>query len=135
MATFKTKIFLFLFVILAFLAPFAAVIAVEKSKRAEKLIKKQEEMAVAKKEIEQARYQYYLDINDQKNNLKQSMGESKAQYEQLLKDQPALIKEKQTTMTQTVIEPVATKKLVEQKVVSSPTSSSKPKSSTTTKTS
>lgn len=134
MATTKTKFFLFLFALFAFLGPFAAILAIEKTKRAESLIAKQEEIALAQKETALARYQYYLDENDRKNNLKQSMQEAKTQYEQLLKDQPALIKQKQTTVNQTVIKPVAVQKVVTAQVPVASTSS-KPKSSTKTKTS
>jgi hypothetical protein len=133
MATLKTKFFLFLFVLVAFIGPFAAVVAVENSKRAQVLATKEEEIAAAQKEAAQARYQYYLDTNDRKNNLKQSMQEAKAQYDQLLKDQPGLVAEKQTTVNQTVIKPVVTQQVVTQQVATTP--ASKPKSSTKTKTS
>ncbi len=133
MGKIKTKLLVFFFVGLAFAGPTAAVIAWEKSKRAESIVNKQEEIAQAKKDSELARYQYYLDIADQKNNLKQAMEESKAQYEQLLSDQPGLVKAKQTTVQQTVIQPVVTRKVVNQQVPV--TSSSTPKSSTKTKTS
>ena len=79
MTTLKTKFFLFLFVLAAFIGPFAAVIAVEKSKRAEMLAIKEEEMVAAQKEAAEARYQYYLDSNDRKNNLKQAMVEAKVE--------------------------------------------------------
>lgn len=130
MNTLKTRFFLFLFVVAAFTAPLTAVMAVEKAKRAESLATKEEEIALAQKDIAFARYQYYLDISDQKNNLKQAMEDAKAQYEQLLKEQPDLVKAKQTTVNQTTIQPVVTQKLVDQQVTSS-----KPKTSTKTKTS
>ncbi len=62
------------------------------------------------------------------------MQDAKTQYEQLIKDQPALVKEKQTAVTQTVIKPVVTQKVVEQKVPATSTAS-KPKSSSKTKSS
>lgn len=130
MNTLKTRFFLLLFVVAAFTAPLTAVMAVEKAKRAESLATKEEEVALAQKDIAFARYQYYLDISDQKNNLKQAMEDAKAQYEQLLKEQPDLVKAKQTTVNQTTIQPVVTQKLVDQQVTSS-----KPKTSTKTKTS
>lgn len=135
MRKFITRFLLLLFVLVAFVGPFAAIIAIEKTKRAEKIMNEQNEAARAERETAAARYQYYLDVSDRKNNLKQAMEESKAQYEQLLKDQPGLIKAKQTTVQQTVIKPVATQKLVEQKVSGTSSSSSAPKSSTKTKTS
>jgi hypothetical protein len=95
----------------------------------------QQEIAITQRDAEIARYQYYLDLADRKNNLKQAMQEAKAQYEQLLKDQPGLIKEKQTAVTQTVIQPVVTQKVVTQTVPVSTSATSKPKSSAKTKTS
>ncbi|MFZ3031537.1 MAG: hypothetical protein WA082_00685 [Candidatus Moraniibacteriota bacterium] len=133
MKKFITKFTLFLFVLGAFFGPLAAVMAFEKSKRAEKIAARQEEITVAQRDMELARYQYYIDINGQKNNLRQAMQDAKAQYEQLLKDQPGLVASKQTARQQTVIKPVVTQKIAEQKVAVS--SNSKPKSSTKTRTS
>lgn len=135
MGTLKTRWLLLLFVGLAFLGPFAAILTIEKAKRAEKLAIQQQEIAIAQRDAEIARYQYYLDLADRKNNLKQAMQEAKAQYEQLLKDQPGLVKEKQTTVTQTVIQPVVTSKVVEQTVPVTTKTTSKPKTSAKTKTS
>lgn len=133
MKKFITRFTLFLFVLGAFFGPLAAVMAFEKSKRAEKIAARQEEITVAQRDMELARYQYYIDLNGQKNNLKQAMQDAKAQYEQLLKDQPKLVASKQTARQQTVIKPVVTQKVVEQKVAVS--SNSKPKSSAKTRTS
>jgi hypothetical protein len=135
MGTLKTRWWLLLFVGLAFVGPFAAILTIEKAKRAEKLAMQQQEIAITQRDAEIARYQYYLDLADRKNNLKQAMQEAKAQYEQLLKDQPGLIKEKQTAVTQTVIQPVVTQKVVTQTVPVSTSATSKPKSSAKTKTS
>lgn len=126
------RLTLYFLVLLAFLGPFAAVLAIERSKWAEALVAKQEEVAQAERDAAQARYQYYLDENDQKNNLKQAMEDAKTQYEELLKEQPNLIKAKQTTVEQTVIKPVVTQQVVTQQV---PATSSTPKSSTKTKSS
>jgi hypothetical protein len=129
MNTLKTRFFLLLFVFAAFFGPFAAVIATEKSKRSESLAAKEEEIALARKEAAFARYQYYLDVQSKRNDLKQAMADAKIQYEQLLKEQPDLVKEKQTTTEQTVIKPVVTQKLVEQPVAPKPKSSGKTRSS------
>jgi hypothetical protein len=129
MNTFKTRLFLSLFVLGAFFGPFAAVIATEKSKRAQDVAAKEEDIALAQKDAASARYQYYLDIQDRRNNLKQAMEEAKAQYEQLLKAQPELVKAKQTTIDQTVVQPVTTQKLVQQPVTTKPKTSSKTRSS------
>jgi hypothetical protein len=135
MGTLKTRWLLLVFVGLAFLGPFAAILTIEKAKRAEKLALQQQEIAIAQRDAELARYQYYLDLADRKNNLRQAMQEAKMQYEQLLKDQPGLVKEKQTAVTQTVIQPVVTQKVVTQPAPASSSTSSKPKSSAKTKTS
>jgi hypothetical protein len=128
-----TKSLLFLFVLAAFVGPFATMLTVEKSRRAERLISKEEDLVTAQKEVAQARYQYYIGVNDQKANLKEAMEQSKTQYDQLLKDQPGLIKANQTSVTQTVIKPVKVQKVVTQKVPVSSKSSSSPKASTKTK--
>lgn len=140
MSKFATRFFLLVFVLAAFVGPFAAIVTLDKAKRAEKIIVEQKEAARAQKEAAAVRYQYYLDVNDRRNNLKQAMQDAKSQYEQLIKDQPALVKEKQTAVTQTVIKPVVTQKIVEQKVAASSASSSttttkaaKPKASTKSK--
>ena len=78
----------------------------------------QQATAQAQKEAAAIRYQYYLDVSDRRTNLKQAMETAKTQYEQLLKEQPDLIKTKQTTVQQTVIRPVVTQKVVEQQAIS-----------------
>lgn len=146
MTKIKTRIILFLFVITAFLGPFIAITTIEKAKRSDQLLAQEREAAAAQTEAAYARYQYYLEVSDRKTNLKQAMDESKAQYEQLIKDQPAMVKDKQTTVTQTVIKPVVTQKTVQQKTATASSKSStssntstpapsKPKATTTTKTS
>jgi hypothetical protein len=134
MKKFITRFFLLAFALAAFIGPFAAVMTIEKSKQAEKLVIEEQAAAQAEREAAVARYQYYLEVADRKGNLKDAMAEAKTQYEALLKAQPDLIKAKQTTVSQTVIKPVTTQKVVTQTVPST-TTSSKPKSSTKTKTS
>ena len=133
MKKFVTRFLLVLFALAAFIGPFAVVLNNEQSKRTEQFLATEQEIARTKKEATTARYQYYLDVADRRNNLKQAMEDSKSQYEKLLAEQPDRIKEKQTTVTQTVIKPVKTQKVVEQQVTSA--TSSKPKASTKTKTS
>jgi hypothetical protein len=133
MKKFVTRFLLVLFALAAFIGPFAVVLNSEQSKRTEQFLATEQEIARTKKEAATARYQYYLDVADRRNNLKQAMEDSKNQYEKLLAEQPDRIKEKQTTVTQTVIKPVKTQKVVEQQVTS--TAASKPKASTKTKTS
>ncbi len=125
-----TRFLLFLFVIAGFFGPFITIITLEKFKREGELLAAQDAATAAQNAAAEARYQYYLDVNERKTNLKQAMLDSKAQYEQLIKEQPALINDQKTTTTKTTIKPVATQKVVQQKVTAP-----KPKSSTKTKTS
>ncbi len=130
MANIKVRFFLTLLVLAAFFGPFMAVIAVENARRENKVLSDKEIAAAAKKEADDARYQYYLGIAEQRDVLRKSMANSKSQYEQLLKDQPQLIKDNQKTVTQTTTEPVKVQKVVSVPVKSTTT---KAKSSTTTK--
>ena len=125
----KTKLTLALITAGAFFGPFAAIVAVENAKKARQAEDERTAYATMKRETEAARYQYYLDLAERKNDLRQSMADAKAQYEQLLKEQPDLIKQNQETVTKTTLEPVVTKKTVEVPVTSKPKSSSKTKSS------
>lgn len=120
------RTFLLLFVLTAFFGPFAAIMAIEGNKRDAKKLSAATEASDA---IE-ARYQYYQDINQTKADLKKAMEEAKAEYEQLLKDQPDLINSQKTTTTKTAVKPVVTQKVVQQKVTTpKPKASSKTKSS------
>lgn len=125
------RLLLFFAVVTAFLLPLVAVLAAEKNRQATKALAMQQEYADAKTQADSARYQYYLEISQRKDALKQAMRDAKTQYEQLLKEQPDKIKEKQTAVTQTTIQPVVVQKEVTQTV----STSSKPKTSTKTKTS
>lgn len=130
MANIKARLFLSVMTLIAFLGPFAAVVAVENAKRVEQVSKEQEAAALAKKDADEARYQYYLGIAQRREDLRKAMADAKKQYEQLLKDQPGMIDANKQSVTQTIIEPVVTQKIVEQ-----PVTTTKPKSSSKTKTS
>ena len=120
------RTFLLLFVLAAFFGPFAAIMAIESTKReAEKLAASAEASGTA-----EARYEYYQEINQNKADLKKAMEDAKAEYEQLLQNQPDLINQKKTTATQTTVKPVTTQKVVQKKVTAA-----KPKASTKTKSS
>ena len=114
MANLKVRMVLGFLTLAAFFGPFMAVVAIENAKRDSKATREQELAIAAKKEADDARYQYYLSVTQQRDNLKQSMTDAKAQYEQLLKDQPALVQNKKKTVTQTTLEPVTSKKVVSQ---------------------
>ena len=138
MSSIKNRFFLTIIVIMAFFGPFLAVMAIENAKRENKMLGDQMLAAVIRKDAEDARYQYYLGVADQRDSLKQAMADAKTQYEQLLTGQPQAIKDGQTTVSQTTMQPVVTQKVVQQPVTTTVTSSasaSKPKSSSKTKTS
>ena len=126
MKKYITRFFLLLFVTTAFFGPFVAIVAIENSKRnAEQLAN-----LSGASEAAALRYQYYQDVNNRKADLKQAMEDAKAEYEQLLKDQPNLVNDKKTSTTKTTLQPVTTQKIVQQKVtVAAPKSSTKTKSS------
>lgn len=132
MANIKGRLFLSFVIVIAFFSPFLAVVAFEGMKREEQSFQDQTAAATAKKDAEDARYEYYLGVAGQQDNLKKSMADAKAQYDQLLKDQPQAIQDNQKTVTQTTVEPVVTQQVVSQPVK---TTKSKPKSSSKTKTS
>ena len=94
-------------------------------------------IVVTKKDAEAARYQYYLGVADRRASLKQAMADAKAQYNQLLTDQPQMIQDNKKTVEKTIITPVVTQKVVQVPVTTTVTtpSTSKPSSSTKTKTS
>lgn len=138
MANIKVRFFITVLVLIAFVGPFMAVVALENAKRENKLMSDQEVAAAVKKDAETARYQYYMDVAKQRETLKQSMADSKSQYEQLLKDQPQMIQANQKTVTQTTTEPVVTQRVVNQPVTTTTAAAPKtsaPKSSAKTKTS
>jgi predicted transcriptional regulator len=120
------RTFLFFFVMAAFFGPFVAIMAIENNKRDAKKLSASTEASDAA----EARYQYYQDINKNKTDLKKAMEDAKAEYEQLLKNQPGLIDDKKNTTTKTTVKPVTTQKVVQQKVTTA-----KPKASTKTKSS
>ena len=124
---FKKFITRFLIITLAgvgFFGPFAAVVAVENGKRAEKI-------AAEQQSVEAERFRYLADLDAQKGNLNQYMADAKAEYEALLKSQPNAISANQKQVSQTTTQPVVVKKTV----TKPSTTASKPKSSSKTKTS
>lgn len=130
MENIKKRFFLTIVIAGAFFSPYMAVVAFENAKREEQSFQNYAASVAAKKDAEDARYQYYLGVAGQRESLKKSMVDAKDQYDQLLKDQPQMIRDNQKTVTQTTTEPVVTKQVVTQ-----PVTTSKPKTSTKTKTS
>lgn len=107
----KTKNYLWisLFSIVSFIGYFVAVFASEHTKQVTQLAEIQARYLNQKSVAEGARYQYYQDVATRKAEFQASMAEAKAQYEQLLKDQPALVKAHQTQKTVTTQEPYTVK--------------------------
>ncbi len=133
MASIKTRFILTFITVLAFSGPFLVVAVLENTKKGIALSQDQEASIAAKNAADDARYQYYLGLAEQKDNLNKAMAEAKAQYEQSLSDQPQSIADNQKIVTQTTMEPVVTQQVVTVPVKSSV--SSKPKSSAKTRTS
>lgn len=137
MVNLKNRFVIVSAVAFTFFAPFAAIVTLEKIKSESAAFHEQELIATAKKDAQDARYQYYLGVADRRESLKQAMADAKAQYDQLIIDQPNLVKDNKKTVEKTVITPVVTQKVVSVPVtttVNAPTAS-KPKASTKTKTS
>lgn len=110
---------------------FFAVLAVEEDKRVSKIRAEQEQFLANAREIEQARQAYLQSVADSREASRQAMITAKSQYETLLKNQPALIKQnqKQTITTVPQLVPVASSSNV------TSTQTSKPKAARATKTS
>jgi hypothetical protein len=139
MENFKTRFFLSVLVLTAFFSPLVVIVNRENAKRNNKVIADQEMVASVKKDAEAARYQYYIEVAQQREAGKKSMTDAKNQYDALLKEQPKLIQDNQKTVTQTTTVPVVTQKVVNQPVTTTTTAStpivSQPKASAKTKTS
>lgn len=122
---------LILFLLILCGGSFFAVLASEERNRLVKSKADQDRFLSDVRELEKARQVYLDNIAQAREASRQAMVTAKQQYEQLLKDQPALIQknQKQTVTTVKQLVPVATSSNV------SGAQASKPKSTTTTKTS
>ena len=110
---------------------FLAVLAVEEDRRLAKIKVEQEQFLSSARDVNQARQAYLESVAQSRDVSRQNMETAKSQYEQLLKDQPALVQKNKTQTTTTVptLVPVANSSNV------SSTQTTKPKSTRTTKTS
>ena len=141
MSKLKTRIWLFFITIFAFVVPFGVIMAVERTKQADKLAQSEKDYLAMQVSSDQTRSQYYLDVAQRKNELKQAMDDNKARYEELLKNQPSIIADHQKQVSQTTTQAVVTKQVVQSASKSSGSSSSSqsksssptPKATTTTK--
>ena len=127
----SSKIILVSIVVLLFGGSFFTVLAVEGTKRLAKIRSEQQQFLENVREAEQARQAYLENVAQSREASRKEMDAAKDQYESLLKDQPSLIQDnqKQTVTTVKELVPVADSSNV------SSTQTSKPKSTSTTKTS
>lgn len=102
------------------------VLFAEEGKRISRAERDRQTFLAEQEGIEQERQRYFDDVAAKRVELRATMEASKAQYEELLKNQPAAIAKSQTTKTETVTVPVQTKVT---------TSVSKPASTRSTKSS
>lgn len=127
------RIIIVSFFLLLSVGSFFVVLAVEEDRRLAKTKIEQAQFLSNMNEIEQARKAYLESVAQSRDASRQGMATAKAQYEALLKDQPALIeKSKKQTVTTVPVKqlvPVATSSNVKS------TQTSKPKATRTTKTS
>ena len=102
------------------------VLFAEEGKRISRAERDRQTFLAEQEEIEQERKRYFDEVAAKRVELRATMEASKAQYEELLKNQPAAIAKSQTTKTETVTVPVQTKVTTS---VSKPTSTRSTKSS------
>ncbi len=102
------------------------VLFAEEGKRISRAERDRQMFLAEQEEIEQERKRYFDEVAAKRVELRAAMEASKAQYEELLKNQPAAIAKSQTTKTETVTVPVQTKVMTS---VSKPTSTRSTKSS------
>ncbi|MEP7162423.1 MAG: hypothetical protein ABI747_01525 [Candidatus Moraniibacteriota bacterium] len=129
----KTRFWLSLITVLAFFAPLVAVFAVEQIKNSTQLAQEQENYLASLSASDEARAQYYQNVEAKKSALQKTMADAKAQYDALMKDQPAQVAAHTQSQTQTTTQPVTLQKIVQPS--SSSSSTSQPKSTRKTKTS
>lgn len=122
----KIRFIVVLISILGLSAVLFSVLYAEEGKRISRADRDRQAFLAEQQAIEQDRKRYFDEVAAKRSELRANMEASKAQYEELLKNQPAAIAKSQTTKTETVTVPVQTK-------VS--TSVSKPKSTRSTKSS
>lgn len=127
----KTRVWLSIITVLAFFIPLMTIVVVEYAKNASQIAASRKAYLSNLEVTNEERAKYYENIEAQRKTYIESMDAAKAQYETLLQDQPAQVKAHQTTKVETVNQPV----VVQKKVTVPASTSSKPKSSRSTKTS
>lgn len=133
MGKFKVRFWLFVVTVLAFFLPFGAIITIEQGKRVEKISAELQAYAAAQEAARQAALEREQAIAAERQQSRQDMQQAKAQYETLLRDQAGAIAAHQSTQTTTVNEPIVVQQPAPKPA--STTTTSKPKSTRTTKTS
>ncbi len=125
------RIILTSFALFGFGASFFAVLASEEDKRVAKIQAERDAFLASAKETADARKAYLEGITQSRELAREEMKKAKGQYETLLKNQPALVKQNEKTTT-TMVEklvPVASSS----NVASSQSKKSAPKPKATTK--
>ena len=127
----KIRVIIVLLFIIFFGATYFSVLAAEENKRLAKNKSDQEQFLNSIRETDLARKSYLESVLQSRTASKQNMELAKQQYEESLKNQPALIQQNQKQATTTVkqLVPVASSSNV------GTTQTAKPKSTRTTKTS
>lgn len=87
----KTRIILILISVIILGGSYFGVLATEQRKRLATRSAIQEDVVTSISEAERLRQEYFTAIEAKRAELRQSMDDAKAQYEALLKSQPALI--------------------------------------------
>ncbi|HCJ45524.1 MAG: hypothetical protein GW815_01925 [Candidatus Moranbacteria bacterium] len=130
------RIILVSFFLLLFGGSFFAVLAAEEDKRIAKIRAEREQFLASAKETADARTAYLEGLTQSREAARQEMQKAKGQYETLLKNQPALVKQNEKTTTTTVkqLVPVASSSNVAssqttKSVVSKPKATTKSKAS------
>lgn len=105
----KIRFIVILISILGLSGVLFGVLYAEEGKRISRAERNRQTFLAEQQQIEQERQRYFDEVAAKRTELRASMETSKAQYEELLKNQPAAIAKSQTTKTETVTVPVQTK--------------------------
>lgn len=125
----KTRIILVLISVIILGGSYFGVLATEQKKRLASRYVAQEDLVTLMTEMERVRREYFVAVEERRAEFRQSMDSAKAQYEALLKEQPALIDANKKGVT------IPVKKTVTVEVPTTTVTKSKPQSTRKTKSS
>lgn len=125
----KTRVILVLLSIIILGGSYFGVLATEEKKRLTSRMVIREDLATSITETERVRREYFVAVEEKRAELRQSMDSAKAQYDALLKEQPALIDANKKGVS------VPVKKTVTVEVPKTTVTKSKPQSTRKTKSS